>query len=111
MPDMEAAAYALLRDLGGISVWAYTANARWPFLSEQVALQVDVRASTKKRARDRAYTARDRLLSLPGTAGVVAAVDVEGGPMWAPDEDGAPRYVLRVAVTTRAARLMEGSKA
>lgn len=109
MPDVEAMVWSLLRDLGGVSVWAYSANARWPFLSEQVGVQVDIRASSKKRARDRAYAARDRLLSLPGTPGVVAAIDVEGGPLWAPDDDGAPRYLTRVVVTVRATRQKEGS--
>lgn len=108
MPDVEALAYTLLKDLGGITVHAVAANASWPYLSEDVSLQVDVRASSKKRARDRAYQARALLLELPSTPSEVAGVAVESGPFWLPEPEGAPRYVLRVVVTVRATRLSEG---
>ena len=108
MPDVEEVVHALLKDLGGITSHAVAASSSWPYLSEQVSIQVDVRASTKKRARDRAYTARSMLLELPATPGVIADVAVETGPFWLPEPEGAPRYVLRVAVTVRGARLSEG---
>ena len=108
MPDVEQTVYALLRDLGGITVHAVSANANWPYLTETVGIQVDVRASTKKRARDRAYEARNLLIDLPGTPSEFVAVSVESGPYWLPEPEGAPRYVLRVAVTVRGARLSEG---
>lgn len=108
MPDVEQIAYTLLKDLGGITVHSVSANSSWPYLSEVVGVQVDVRASTKKRARDRAYLARDMLIELPATPSPFVAVAVESGPYWLPEPEGAPRYVLRVAVTVRGARLSEG---
>jgi len=108
MPDVEQIAYTLLKDLGGITVHSVSANASWPYLTETVGLQVDVHASSKKRARDRAYAARALLLDLPATPSAVAGVEVESGPFWLPEPEGAPRYVLRVAVTVRGARLSEG---
>lgn len=101
--DAEAWAFALLRDLGGISVWAFDSATTWPHRLETTSLQVDVRASSKQRARDRAYEARGRLFDpanhLPDL-GVIAGVEVVGGPSWVPDDNGAPRYVLRVNVST-----------
>lgn len=101
--DAEAWAFALLKDLGGISVWAYDSGTVWPYRVEETALQVDVRASSKQRARDRAYEARGRLFDPQNhmlDGGVVAGVEVVSGPSWLPDDNGAPRYVLRVSVRT-----------
>lgn len=101
--DAEAWAFGLLRDLGGISVWSYDSGTTWPYRLETTSLQVDVRASSKQRARDRAYEARGRLFDTTNHAlegGVVAAVEVVTGPYWLPDDNGAPRYVLRVTVAT-----------
>lgn len=112
MPDVEEWAYTLLSPLGGIHVFAYGATARWPFVTEDVDLQVDVRASSKKRARDRAYEVRNLLLTAPldGSTPWLSRCQIVGGPFWAPDEDGAPRYVLRVTLTARGGRdLVEGT--
>lgn len=101
--DAEAWAFALLKDLGGISVWAFDSGTTWPFRVETTSLQVDVRASGKQRARDRAYEARGRLFDPANhtpDGGVIAAVDVVTGPFWLPDDNGAPRYVLRVTVAS-----------
>ena len=105
-PDVEAFAYGLLKDLGGITVWAVDAQTAWPHLSEDVTVQVDVRASTKKRARDRAYVAKQRLLQSPfdsAPSGVVRC-EIQSGPFWLPDDDGAPRYVITSVITVRAIR-------
>ena len=104
-PDVEALAYQTLKSLGGITVWAIDAQSPWPHVEDIVGLQVDVRASTKKRARDRAYQARQLLLRLPfDSANTVGRCEVDGGPFWLPDEDGAPRYVLRTSIAVRAMR-------
>lgn len=106
-PDVEALALTTLQDLGGIKVWAYDSAPGQHAITEATSLQVDVRAGTKKSAHDRAYTARSRLLALPGAvwdAGTVHRVDVESGPLWQPDQDGAPRYILRVTLHYRALR-------
>lgn len=105
-PDAEKIAYDLLKDLGGVNVFAYDAQSPWPHVTDVCAIQVNVKASNKERARSRAYEARQRLLRLPldTTSGVVQ-VEVIGGPMFLPEEDGAPRYVLRTALTVRASRL------
>jgi hypothetical protein len=102
-PDVEALAYALLSPLGGIHVFAYDAQSPWPFIEEMVALQIDVRASSKKRARDRAYEARRLLLRLPlDVTNRVTHVEVVGGPSFIPDEDGAPRYTIRTVIGAKA---------
>lgn len=104
-PDVEAIVYAALRGFGGVTVWAIDAQSPWPHVADITSVQVDVRASSKKRARDRAYEVRQTMLRLPfdATSGV-ARVEVAGGPIWMSDDDGAPRYVTRFAVTVRATR-------
>lgn len=110
--DIEEVVFALLKPLGGITVFSVAATSPWPHLSESVSLQIDVRASSKKRARDRAYSARTMILTLPATTyseslGAVARVEIDSGPFWFPEPEGAPRYVLRVTITTRVARLVK----
>lgn len=111
MPDAEEIVWGLVNGLGGMHVFAYDAQASWPHVTEAVALQVDVRASSKKAARDRAYEARNMILNLPFDPTVpVAACNIVSGPSWLPEQDGAPRYVLRVSVTVRGARtFVEGN--
>lgn len=105
LPDVESIVYQVLKDLGGISVFAYDAQAGWPFVSESVSVQVDVHASSKKRTHDRAYQARQALLRLPmDDTQPVSRVEILSGPQWLPEPDGAPRYVLRVEVSVRAFR-------
>jgi hypothetical protein len=105
LPDVEALVYDEIKDLGGISVFAFDAAAQWPFVSEQVNVQIDVHASSKKRTHDRAYQARQMLLQLPmDDTNSVSRVDVLSGPIWLPEDDGAPRYVIRVGVSVRAFR-------
>lgn len=108
MPDVEALVYAALADLGGIRVFAYDSGSAAPFVVEATSLQVDVRASSKQKARDRAYVARDRVCNLPASQSpghILRHVNLVAGPLWQPDEDGAPRYVLRVTVTYRRPRV------
>jgi hypothetical protein len=104
-PDLEAHVLTVLDALGGIRVWAYDSRPAVQNILEVTNLQVDVRAASKKTARDRAYTARALLLGLPveaWDAGLVSEVTVVSGPLWQPDQDGAPRYVIRVAVQYQA---------
>jgi hypothetical protein len=105
MPDAETLVYQTLKHLGGITAWAFDAQCEWPFVEDRVGIQVDVRASSKKRARDRAYEARQLLLRLPlDVTNSVTRVEVVGGPFFLADEDGAPRYVIRTVVAVRAMR-------
>lgn len=100
-PDVEAHVTTVLEGVGAVKVWAYDSAPESHAVLERTALQVDVRASSKQAARDRAYEARSRLLALAEYGwqdGRVAGVEVITGPAWLPDEDGAPRYVMRVAV-------------
>lgn len=104
-PDVEALLVSTLSGLGGIKVWAYDSGPGQWALKEVTAVQVDVRASSKQAARDRAYAARSLMLALPGgtwDAGTVHRVDIVSGPAWVPDQDGAPRYVLRASLHYRA---------
>ena len=103
-PDVEAVAFALLKPLGGVTLWTYDVQeSTYGWLTTH-AIQVDVRASDKKRCHDRAWTARASLLDLAGSAvegGYCVDVSVVSGPSWLPDENGAPRYVARYALTVR----------
>jgi hypothetical protein len=103
-PDLEAHAIRLLSPLGGCHLWSYDSGVALGGLATVEALQVDVRATSKAKARQRAIAARQRLLALPWepwAEGVVSLVEIVSGPAWQPDEDGAPRYVVRVSVTYR----------
>lgn len=100
-PDVEALVLDTLQALGGIKVWAVDSAPAMHAILEQTQVQVDVRASSKKRARDRSYDARALVLQLPQAtwdAGVVNRVDIDSGPAWVPDDDGAPRYVFRATL-------------
>jgi hypothetical protein len=109
LPDVEAIVWNTIQDLGGVQSFAYDAGANWPFVSDVVSLQVDVYASNKKAAHDKAYEVRRRLLELPFGDTNVSRVEVISGPFWQQAEDGAPRYIIRIAVTVRGFRgLVEG---
>jgi hypothetical protein len=103
-PDIEAAVYQVLSSLGGIQVWAYAmTDLDQQGLRCAASLQVDVRASSKAAAWQRADTARRAVCSLPlanWPEGVVNDARVIDGPFWFPD-GGAPRYVARYRVTFR----------
>lgn len=102
--DVEAWAWHVLKDLGGITVWALTADTSWPYRVEVTTLQIDARASNKQRSRERALDVRRTLLD-PDTEqpedGVVSAVRPLTGPLWLPDDNGRPRYVTTVQVVAR----------
>lgn len=104
LPDVEALVYSRLSDLGGIQSFAYDAGSPWPHVTDRVAMQIDVYGASKKIAHDRAYEARQRLLLLPFEDTQVSLAEVISGPFWQPAEDGAPRYIIRIAVTVRGAR-------
>jgi hypothetical protein len=100
-PDLEMWLRETLRPLGGTQVWAYASvDLDPPGWLVAESLQVDVRASSKERARARADMARRAICSLPLAGwpdGVVNRADVIDGPFWLPDS-GAPRYVARYRV-------------
>jgi hypothetical protein len=101
-PDAEAWAWANLRDIRGLTSFAYTATQLDPagWLTSTF-LQVAARAARRTAARDAAEQARRRLLGLPSVAwpgGVVCLVAVVEAPFWLPDDDGQPRYVARYEI-------------
>jgi hypothetical protein len=106
--DVEWIVYQAVRDLGGTVDWSLAAEERDPRTWVTVSgVQVDVRAASKGMAADRADLVRRAVAALPWAAaasGVIAAVDVLGGPYWEPDPTGAPRYVVRFAVTSHPLR-------
>jgi hypothetical protein len=104
MPDVEAIVYARIGDVGGIQSFAYDAGSVWPFVTDTVAVQVDVYGASKKVARDKAYEVRQRLLALPFEDTRVSLVEVVSGPYWLQADDGAPRYIIRISVTVRGDR-------
>jgi hypothetical protein len=106
--DVEWIVYTAVRDLGGTVDWSLAATEMDPRTWITVTgVQVDVRAATKGLAADRADLVRRAVAALPWSAaasGVVAAVDVLGGPFWEPDPTGAPRYVVRFGITSHPLR-------
>jgi hypothetical protein len=102
-PDVERYVWSSVRDLGGVQTWCYTAaEGELPGWLAVVYVQVDVRAGRKGDAYRRADQVRRALCALPFAYwpdGVVTRVDTTEGPFWMPDDDGAPRYVARYAVT------------
>lgn len=110
LPDVEQIVWNTIHDLGGVQSFAYDAGSRWPHVTDRVAVQVDVYASTKKHAHDKAYEVRRRLLQLPFGDANVSLVEVVSGPFWQQAEDGAPRYIIRIAVTVRGYRGLQGRK-
>lgn len=101
-PDTEAWAWASLREIRGVTSFAYTATqldrAGW---ITSTFLQVDARAARRAPARAASDAARLRLLALPDldwAEGAVCLVDVIEAPFWLPDEDGQPRYVARYEI-------------
>lgn len=107
-PDIEEYLTEVLADLGAdvsAKVWAYSSTTEVQHIKEVTAIQVDVRASSKERASDLAGMARSLVLGTvgqPWDAGIVLKVDSVSGPLWLPDEDGAPRYLFRCRVHYRA---------
>lgn len=118
-PDVVELVYRAIKPLGGVVTWEYTAAdggasgygrtgggvpippglAGWLVT---VSLQVDIRAHNKAAARRRADAARRAICALPWaewSGGVIARADVLEGPFWLPDENNAPRYVARYAIT------------
>lgn len=107
-PDVEALVWRTIRSIGGVEQWVFTSNEMdlrgWLTV---VSIQVDVRAGRKGQAFRNADQVRRAVCALPWVEwadGVVCRVDVTEGPLWLPDDDGAPRYVVRFAVTVHPPR-------
>lgn len=104
-PDIERAVYEILKPLGGVQVWAYALVDLGPSgFPCAASMQVDIRASSKALAWQRADAARRAVCTLPlarWPEGVVSRADVIDGPFWFPDNNGAPRYVARYRVVFR----------
>jgi hypothetical protein len=100
-PDLEAWLFAQLRDIGGIESFEYTATQQWTGWVAAHFVQVDAWAKHKTVARDRAETARQRIVALPDVPwadGTVCYVEPVEGPFWLPGDDGEPRYVARYEI-------------
>ena len=75
-------------------------------------VQVDAWAKRKTVARNRAETARQRLMSLPDLDwpdGTVCYVQPVEGPFWLPGDDGEPRYVARYEIRVHPRRASAAS--
>lgn len=110
LPDAEAIVYSTIQDLGGVQSFAFDAGSSWPYVADRVSIQVDCYAANKKAAHDKAYEVRRRLLELPFGDTNVSRVEVIAGPYWLQADDGAPRYIIRIAVTVRGYRGLQGRK-
>ncbi|MDR1999457.1 MAG: hypothetical protein LBQ06_05895 [Frankiaceae bacterium] len=107
-PDVERIVLDTIKPLGGVVTWSFAAGEGdppgWLFTMN---LQVDIRAHRRAACAARADMARRAICALPWgdqSRGVVNRVDVTEGPFWQPDENGAPRYVARYAITCHPAR-------
>jgi len=102
-PDVELLVWQTVSPLGGVVSWAYSASeGDPPGWVSTTDIQVDTRASSRHEASLRADQARRAVCALPAAnwaGGGVCRVDVTEGPLWLPDPDGAPRYVVRFAIT------------
>ncbi len=98
--DAESLSVAALTGLDA-TVQQVGATMPPPNVVEEALIQIDVRAPSKKEARNRAVEARSRLLALP-TLSAAGKVSVVQGPSWLPEPDGEPRYVFTVTITSRA---------
>lgn len=100
--DAEAWLHRALQDNGlEATVWAYDGQEGWPHRVHRTSLQVDVRADSKQEAWEAADAAMRLLFDNPPAApagGVISGIDLVTGPLWLPDDDGRPRYVVRVTV-------------
>jgi hypothetical protein len=100
-PDLEAWVWANVRDLPGVTSWAYAAAQQWPGWLMAHFVQIDARAKRKDAARQVAEVVRQRMCALPDVAwpdGVVAYCQPVEGPAWLPDDDGLPRYFARYEI-------------
>lgn len=108
LPDVEQRVHDVIRELGGTQVWMLALNEADPRLLAVASVQVDVRASDKRRAFTRADAARRAIAAMPSdrswAEGQVCRVDTIDGPFWLPDDTGAPRYVARYRIVFRPAR-------
>lgn len=95
--------WQLVRALGNVRCWEYAASEGSPgAVLVTTFMQVDCRASTRQRAWSMGDQARRRLKATPWDdwdGGVICDVTCLEGPRWQPDENGAPCYVARYAVT------------
>lgn len=102
-PDVEFLVWQTVSPMGGVVSFAFaSSDGQPPGWLFTVEVQVDCRASSRKEASDRADMARRAVCALPWAGwpdGVINAVVVTDGPLWMPDPDGAPRYVVRFAIT------------
>lgn len=107
-PDVEAwvwEAIASLNDTPGPTVHSENFSITWdtsiPGWLRAEGIQVDARGGTKQQAKRVCWEAMRRVLALAGTThpdGVAGEVLVVSGPLWQPEPDGVPRYVVRVAI-------------
>jgi hypothetical protein len=100
-PDLEAWVWSNIRDIGGVSSFAYAAVQRWPGWIYAHFMQIDARHTRKQTARDLAELVRQRICALPDVPwpkGTVCYVQPVEGPAWLPDDDGSPRYMARYEI-------------
>lgn len=100
-PDLEAWVWENIRDLPGVTSFAYAAAQMWPGWVYAHSVQVDARSSRKQACRDVAETVRQRICALPDVPwpdGTISYVQPVEGPAWLPDDDGGPRYMARYEI-------------
>jgi hypothetical protein len=110
-PDLEAHVWAQVKDLGGVTSFAYSAVQSWPGWILAHFVQIDARAKRKGQARDLAERVRQIIAGLadvPWAEGCVCYVQGVEGPAWLPDDDGAPRYMQRYEIRVHPRRAPDG---
>ncbi len=100
-PDVEALLVAELAEFDA-TVYQIGTDMPHPFAVQHAMIQIDVRAQSKEAARNQMYAAVNKCLTLPRTHPTQAGkVRVNQGPSWLAEQDGQPRYVTTVTVTSR----------
>jgi hypothetical protein len=113
-PDLEAHLWRQLEGLEGVNSWAYSVLPSWPPWVVAYSVQVDCRRGGKQTSWELAERCRRILWDLPSRPwndGVVVYSQVIEGPAWLPDDDGAPRYMLRAEIRARPNRTAQGEPA
>lgn len=112
VPDVEAWVWSNLRELDGVTCFAYTALQldRLGWITAAF-IQVDARSRRRAVARDRAERARQIVVSLadrPWPDGTVCYVQPVEAVFWLPDDDGLPCYRARYEIRAHPIRQSGG---
>lgn len=109
-PDVEAWVWSAIQSINAVPDGPRVHSENYSLVHDEAipgwarleGIQIDARGKNKVLARQACWEAMRRVLALAGTSqtdGVCSDVQVTSGPLWLPEPDGQPRYVVRVAIS------------